>query len=216
MAAETLSVGFQPRDFVRNLSKDNPNLGTEGQYIWWGGDLPPRDFWEVNPWEQQIETPTDEYGLVDARRVLQIGKQAMKPSYEWPTDRYRDDHLYWSEQAFVNLAHYLGDPLPMNFRNLPPNIIRLPLTFERWKHALTIPADFPSLEAMGHSVRAWSSAQGLFESIQSSVNLERLRRNRQTMLASGRSSIKPRYDDDRDSEACIVDSLAANFRGVAM
>jgi hypothetical protein len=206
---------FQPSDFARDKRVIRPDLSDEEQFARWEAELPPHQYWLVNPARDQFETPTDGRGLVDVRALVRLGKAAVDSQYTWDLTRIRDDHLYWSATAYEKLAYTLDDPLPVVFRNIPPNIIRLPLQFERWKHAITIPPDFPSLEVMQYSVEAWATARDLYLSVKEAVKWERLQRDRARMLLDPTSQTRPKDPDDTIGQDFIADTLAANFRDVS-
>jgi hypothetical protein len=194
---------------------ERPDLTEEEQFTQWEAELPPHEHWLINPAKMQIETPTDERGLVNIRALVALGKATIDQTYMWDTRKVRDDHLYWPETAFRKLAWKIDDSLPMVFRNLPPNIVRFPLDFERWKHAITIPADFPSLEVMDYYTQAWFTARDLYISVAKAVEWERLHRRRKAGLLAGTSVARPRNPEDVISEEYIAGTLADYFKGAS-
>ncbi len=207
---------FQPRDFARDTRVERPDLTEAEQLVRWQAELPPSSVWRVNPARTQYETPTDERGLVDIRALVSLGKGAVSAEHVWDLRQKRDDHLYWPETAYQRLAYKLNDPLPVVFRNIPPSIIRLPLQFERWKHAITVPPDFPSLEIMDYSVQAWATARDLYMSVHEAVIWERRQRRRAAMLLNPASKTYPKDPQDAIGQEWIAGTLADHFKGAAM
>ncbi|HEX7368143.1 MAG TPA: hypothetical protein VF261_00620, partial [Candidatus Saccharimonadales bacterium] len=203
-------------DFEKRGCEDPASLGSEGQFEWWGTELPPKEYWLVNPYENPIVAPTDERNVVNPRQVLELGRGSVGAGYAWLTNMTRDDHSHWPESAYKAAAHKLDSLLPIVFRDLPPNKVRWPWGFERWKHRLMIPSDFPDLETMHMSVEAWHSAESLFESIIEATRLEKLRRNRRDSLRTGTGRARPRFADDREAEGYFVEALADKSKGVAL
>ena len=208
------SAVIQPRNFNRDIRLERLDLTETEQFARWEAELPPSEYWLINPARDQFETPTDERGIVDLKGLVTLGKTAVRETYVWDIHRTRDDHLCWPETAYRKLAWHLDDPLPVVFRNIPPNKVRLPLEFERWKHAITIPPDFPSLEVMRYYVDAWATARDLYLSVGEAVRWERRLRRRSTNIASGKARFKPTDDEDPIGKEFIADTLAANFKGV--
>lgn len=194
---------------------ERPDLTEEEQFARREAELPPHEYWLVNPAHTQFETPTDERGLVNIRALVTLGKVTIDQTYVWNTRQVRDDHLYWSETAFRKLAWKIDDSLPIVFRNLPPNIVRFPLAFERWKHAVTIPPDFPSLEVMDYYTQAWFTARDLYVSVAKAVKWERYRKRRRERLLDGTSAARPRDPEDVIAEEYIAGTLAEHFKGAA-
>jgi hypothetical protein len=105
---------------------------------------------------------------------------------------------------------------PVVFRNIPPNKVRLPLEFERWKHAITIPPDFPSLGVMRYYIDAWATARNLYQSVGEAVRWERRFRRRTARIASGEACFVPLEDDDPIGKDFLVGTLAAHFKGAEL
>jgi len=207
---------FQPRDFYQDIRTERYALGDASQLGRPWVELPPPEVLLVDPATVQFETPVDGRGLVDVRRLVTLCRSVVQPDYGWNIRQTRDDHLLWPEAAYAAYAAWLDDPLPMVFRNSPPSIVRFPLQFERLKHAITIPSNFPTLEVMHYRVESWVTARRLFDSIQDAVSSERQRRNRRQRLAAGVAGLIPKDTLDSIAEEYYADTLAANFRGVAM
>jgi hypothetical protein len=93
------------------------------------------------------------------------------------------------------------------------NKVRLPLEFERWKHAITIPPDFPCIETMRYSVEAWKTARSFYLSIAEAVRWERSFRRRAFGLENGKGRSLPSSPEDLIGKEFLAETLADQYRG---
>src|SRR4051812_35241310 len=60
---------------------------------------PDPDAWLINPFQDKIDTPTDDRGLVRYDALIQDIKDTLDPDYEWPNE-VSLDHMYYEEEWY--------------------------------------------------------------------------------------------------------------------
>lgn len=184
--------------------------------------LPPKDAWLFDPYlsQNKLQTPVDEYGLVDRRRLIETVKQTVHPDYRWPTKVLSIHHLYWHG------AWYGFPSAPeraASFRDMNVNKILVPRVFENWVHLLTLPPDMPDGDIMEYQLESVGVQKNLFKSIRAVVQWERQIEPRKNAVAEGRIVLKEkpfRQDsarrDDENGKAFFREANKRHFKGVYM
>lgn len=129
-------------------------------------DLPPREYWLYDPKDGRIQTPIDERGLVDEKELVSIAKNAVDPSYPWPSPFNDRHHLQWPRSSYKPIQQ-ADSPNPAEFRSLSIGIVRVPRYFHNWVHFITEPPPVPSDEVMQYRIDAQRVALSLFGRVKS-------------------------------------------------
>ena len=103
--------------------------------------------------EYAIETPVDpETGIVDHESLMGLMKQEVDPTYKWQAPFFDEHHLHWYAHRYESSFHNNSE-LAAEFRDMPVNKIWAPRQFHNFIHAVTIPPEVPSGEAMRTAVK---------------------------------------------------------------
>jgi hypothetical protein len=153
---------------------------------------------------------TDERGLIDHSRLIELVKSSVDPEYEWPK-KLSVHHLYWPAAWYPHLQDAEEPVNPAAFRQLPIHKALLPRVFENWLHQITIPADMPDSEVMQYRIEAWRVAEDLFKMASGVILNEKRSRRRRASVEAG--LVTPKTEDDRIGEDYIVGEFIKDFRG---
>jgi hypothetical protein len=134
--------------------------------------LPPEEF-RLRSIENKIPTPTDEWGVVDADKLIQAVMQTVSPEYRW-TGKSDIHHGQWCRADYYAMQEILPESRAVAFRELAPNKMQIPRVFHNWIHAITVPPPMPSPEVMRESVREWIILKDFFKSVQEAAQTSRL------------------------------------------
>ncbi len=118
--------------------------------------LPPEAarIWNV-PKDGRIETPCDPLGRVDLDHLIQLGKAAICPDYDWQAPFNDVHHLQYPARW------YRTNGVFRDFRELTTRKVYIPRTFHDWLHyVMTLPL-IPSREVMHESAQAERITIGL-------------------------------------------------------
>lgn len=150
--------------------------------------LPPRELWLFTPGvDQRIPTPVDERGLVDSKKLIDLVKQRVDPSFSWKpneeSENYYFDkhHLYWRHDNYPSKPKAAVNP--QEFCNLAVNKAIVPRPFHEFIHLITAEPEVPSYEVMGYRIEAQAVALALFNSARLSRKLPRIKMISEDKLA---------------------------------
>ena len=173
--------------------------------------LPPRDVWLIDPTQDKLPTPLDQYGLIDVPRLITDVKSTIDADYEWPTQT-RIHHLYWEENNYPFIPGVPPGYNPRTFRELPINKAEIPLKFERWLHAITLEPKVPDPEIMRLRVLAFHHARLIFKKAHGTVHEDRLLQKRRRQVAANPGISKNIVDGiDIASEAYFAETVDRAF-----
>jgi hypothetical protein len=178
--------------------------------------LPPRSAWLVNPEEQKLDTPLDEFGRVDILKTVNLLKGSLDESYIWPRVSLNPHHFQWEDSLYGYTAVHAGDMrvVPAAFCDLPTRKGRLPRVLENWLHIVTIAPPVPEIEVMYYSVEAWEVARGLFYHSSEGKLLERRAKRREALLEERPETLSPAAGGvDREGQRYFRDQREADRRG---
>jgi hypothetical protein len=147
--------------------------------------LPPREFWLIDPAKEKIDTPVDDFGLIDIPKLITVAKGFVDRAFQWsrkPPNR-RVHHFYFPDSSYIRDTSPEATVNPAGFRNLPPNKGDMDLMFERWIHEITIPAAVPDNEVMAWCVESWSVSRDLFLLTRKEVRTGRSQKKRAELVA---------------------------------
>jgi hypothetical protein len=122
--------------------------------------------------ENKIETPVDEWGLVDVDELVRRVKATMLPGYTWGggSDRH---HIGWPHAGYTAADASEADNIANSFRDLPMNKIWIPRIFHNWIHVVTSPPPMPSREVMSAYIDEWLVVRGFFNSVRDTMTTMR-------------------------------------------
>lgn len=137
--------------------------------------LPPREMWLHDPAKDgYLETPTDQYGLVDLDKLVTLVKGTVSPEFSWESPFNDIHHLQWYGRNYpVTIGE--DDIVNMNeFRELINRKAFISRVFHNRTHQVTLPAPVPSKEVMIHSIRAERTALQLYRTARLATRLTRM------------------------------------------
>jgi hypothetical protein len=152
-------------------------------------NLPPAEFWLIDPEKKKIKTPTDSRGLVIVDELIESVKAYVDPTYKW---HLRPDvhHLYWPRETYRLVDGVTDGHTPaMRFRDVCANKIYIPRDFHETIHRVTMPPAVPDAEVMLPYIDGWRIARGVFKIVQDVVQTERLSRRRVRLNSEGRRQL---------------------------
>ena len=159
--------------------------------------------------ENKLETPLNEWGLVDVDELVRRVKATMVPGYDWGGGNDRH-HIGWAHAKYVKADEVAGDGLATTFRDLPINLIWVPRRFHNWIHAVTKEPPVPSRDVMADCVEEWAMMSGFFNSVKDAIATMRLYdRVRRARAGTDRELTGAQVQ-------LLVDDLMRRFGGVAM
>lgn len=136
--------------------------------------LPPQKMWLHDPTKRgYLETPTDEFGLVDLDELVTRVKQTVRPEFSWQSSFNDVHHLQWFASNYpVNTDE---EAVNMNeFRELVGRKAYIPRVFHNWIHHVTLPPPTPTEEVMRHSIEAQRVALLLYRTARLATKLTRM------------------------------------------
>lgn len=137
--------------------------------------LPPQKMWLYDPYRNgQLETPTDEYGLVDLDKLVTMVKQTVRPEFSWQSTYNDIHHLQWFARNYPALDENNTPVNPNEFRELVSRKAYIPRVFHNWIHQVTLPPPVPSDEVMKHSIDAQRVALQLYRTARLATKLTRM------------------------------------------
>lgn len=157
----------------------------------------------------RVETPTDERGLVDIPRTLEIVQSMIKPGYILSNED-STHHFYW----WANLYQQSRDERRVNpsfFRELPIHKGELPREFENLLHQVTMPVAPPKAEVMQYRVESWLVARSLFDS---ATKIIEWRRRAEDRINSGEDPNIVRPEGDIYAKEWMAETIDRHFDGV--
>lgn len=159
--------------------------------------------------EHKIETPLNEWGLVDIDELVRRVNATMMPGYRWggPNDRH---HLGWAHARYVEADELLGDDTATTFRDLPINLIWVPREFHNWTHAVTKEPQMPSRDIMREYIDEWAMVSSFFNSVKDAMATKRL----YDRVRRSREGTEWEFTDAQ--EQLLSEDLLRRFGGVAM
>lgn len=137
--------------------------------------LPPRQMWLHDPNTRgYLETPTDEFGLVDLDELVTRVKQTIHPEFSWQSSFNDIHHLQWFASNYP-VSPDSEETVNMNeFRELVGRKAFIPRVFHNWIHHVTLPPPTPSEEVMRHSIEAQRVALSLYRTARLATKLTRM------------------------------------------
>lgn len=130
--------------------------------------------------EYAIETPVDpETGIVDHEALMDLMKQEVDPTHTWQAPFFDEHHLHWYAHRYES-SFQLNVELAAEFRDMPVNKIWAPRQFHNFIHAVTIPPEVPSSDAMRVAVKDFRRKSYIYRishnALTISARLERVQR----------------------------------------
>ena len=124
-----------------------------------------------------IETPTHpDTGIVDHKKLVENVSALVSTDYRWRAPFFDEHHLHW-KGYYYNPGLHNGSLIPKRFRDLNTNKLWVPREFHDFVHAVTIPSDVPSHDAMEQAVEDFRSKEYMYTiSSQVITLLERIER----------------------------------------
>ncbi|HEV7951836.1 MAG TPA: hypothetical protein VGO98_00465 [Candidatus Saccharimonadales bacterium] len=137
--------------------------------------LPPQEMWLHDPEKDgYLETPTDQYGLVDLDKLVTLVKGTVSPEFSWESPFNDVHHLQWYARNYP-VAIGKNDAVNMNeFRELINRKAFISRVFHNRAHQVTLPPRVPSEEVMRHSIRAERTALQLYRTARLATKLTRM------------------------------------------
>lgn len=137
--------------------------------------LPPRDMWLYNPEKDGLlETPTDQYGLVDLDKFVILLNETVSSEFSWKSPFSDIHHLQNPARNYPTLSEKPGRVDMKKFRELTSRKIRKERIMHNWAHKALRPADPPSEEVMIHCIQAEEIAVSLFRTARLATRLTRM------------------------------------------
>lgn len=127
--------------------------------------LPPEEAWLWRPEDGLLDTPVDDWGLVDLDELVQIALETVDPEYDWTSPFNDIHHLQWPKRQ------YAKSTTKREFREQTQRKAYLPRRLHNWIHFVTAPPPVPSYEAMRHSIAAEKVARELAVTAQRAFRL---------------------------------------------
>lgn len=137
--------------------------------------LPPKEMWLHDPAKDgYLETPTDQYGLVDLDKLVELVKGTVHPEFSWESPFNDVHHLQWYAHNYpVTLGE--NDIVNLNeFRELINRKAFISRVFHNRTHQLTLPPRVPTIEVMKHSIQAERSILKLYRTARLATRLTRM------------------------------------------
>lgn len=137
--------------------------------------LPPREMWLHDPAKDgYLETPTDQYGLVDLDKLIALVKGTVSPEFSWESPFNDVHHLQWYARNYpVTVGE--NDVVNMNeFRELINRKVFISRVTHNRAHQVTLPAKVPPNEVMLHSIKAERTALQLYRTARLATRLTRM------------------------------------------
>lgn len=177
--------------FIDHPKRDVGRYHRQGDIAGISG-LPPYDAWQIDPWKDRFETPTDDRGLVDVDQLFVIVKSAVPADYQWRPELSLD-HIYYDEALYKSSD---APPSAASFCELSVNKMIVLREFENVKHIIMLRPRMPSEEVMRLRVESWIVARSLFKSIRNLELLERRRQLREDQIERDNSILPPEFDGE--------------------
>lgn len=145
--------------------------------------LPPRELQRFTlGHDEKLQTPLDDYGLVDVSELIYQVKKTVDPSYTWDSPFNDVHHIQWPSRQYQYLPH--SQVNPQEFRNLSISKIYTPRVFHNWVHRITEPPPPPPIEVMYYRTEAQRVAIALFRTVRAGKGLKRRKGLNETELES--------------------------------
>ena len=137
--------------------------------------LPPREMWLHDPAKDgYLETPTDQYGLVDLDNLVALVKASVCSEFSWESPLNDVHHLQWFGRNYP-VTKGENDIVNMNeFRELINRKAFISRVFHNRTHQITLPPPIPSKEVMLHSIKAERTALQLYRTARLATRLTRM------------------------------------------
>lgn len=137
--------------------------------------LPPQDMWLHDPAKDgYLETPTDQYGLVDLDKLVTLVKGTVSPQFSWESPFNDVHHLQWYGRNYP-VTNGNDDIVNMHeFRELINRKAFISRVFHNRTHQVTLPPPIPSDEVMLHSINAERTALQLYRTARLATRLTRM------------------------------------------
>lgn len=137
--------------------------------------LPPQEMWLHDPAKDgYLETPTDQYGLVDLDKLVTLIKESVSTEFSWESPFNDVHHLQWYGRNYP-VTTGENDSVNMNeFRELVSRKAFFPRVFHNRTHQITLPPPVPTVEVMKHSIDAQRVALLLFRTARLATKLTRM------------------------------------------
>ena len=178
---------------------DDRSFLLQQESIW----LPPREVWLINPYVDKIDTPLNQHGLVDQKKLVAELRATVDASYTWPSLSFNPHHFQWAAEKYGRDALPLTGVVPASARDIPPLKGRLPRVLENWLHIVSLEPPVPEEEVLYYSLEAWQVAKGLFECGSDNSIWQRRDKRRKRML-NEKPTIRQRYDGtDKDGDGFL-------------
>lgn len=167
----------------------------------------------------KIEPPVDERGFIDIDAFVPLVQSTFfVDDYEWPYDPQNyetrtDDHHFYFDAYMYGKTMNFGDDTAKKFRELPPNVGRMPRQFHNTIHALTERPYMPDRDEMYDYVRSYQLAnlafKRLYRAAHKTVNIMGSFTVRRQNVAEG--LVTPSDDDDSIAEEILRMSFKRHF-----
>jgi len=123
-----------------------------------------------------LEVPTDSRDFIKIDELTALVKTTLfKDEFEWKHDpanretRSDDHHFYFTAEEYGLVANN-GNAIPRTFRELSPNIGRMPRQFHNAIHAFTEKPAMPSMDNMYDYIRSYQLAHAAFKRLYLTAN----------------------------------------------
>lgn len=137
--------------------------------------LPPREMWLYNPERDGLlETPTDQYGLVDLDKYAHLLNETVSSEFSWKSPFSDIHHLQNPARNYPSLSEKPGPVDMRKFRELTSRKLREERIRHNWGHKALRPAAPPSVEVMIHCIQAEEIAVSLFRTARLATRLTRM------------------------------------------
>lgn len=127
--------------------------------------LPPHEYWLVDPRQEKMPVPLDDRGLVDSLAVAQTLRSTIDPRYKFHL-KSDDHHEQHDEDRYK-------DEIEKHFRTLPINIVKLPRDAHVLLHHLFEEPIKPDREVMKLVSEGFSVTNGIYTNASEVIRLER-------------------------------------------
>ncbi len=145
-----------------------------------------------------VTVPTDEYGRIQVVPYLRAVRATLHPEYVSPIgpDSSNDHHLYHSKSKF--LKNSKKDDIPKRFRELPLNIIILPIPFHNWLHRVSKDFEIPDHTMMEYTIEGHEILTDIFQAVLTTRKMRKMQRQ-QAQIAAGELEAPRHYKPIEES-----------------